>query len=298
MFGMKFQRATSPLPLFFVRRGVPAIALSLLALMFAGCDNPIDTAYHEQIVVAGFLIEGQPIDSIVLHRLTPFGSYYDDLDYAVDSATVTVTVDGVPHTLQRGAIKGRYYLPASELVLQGGKEYDLTITAPDWQTGGMQTLSANTIVPMPIHYSALADSVRGKTLILDTNNLSTFAFVVTADPVAPEPNNRYLMTATARDTTFGRIREKRAGPDSLQVTKYSNIQTGPAIALTARLFNWYGPNTISFYSIDTNWTDYQRQLQNTGNTTYQSTLNHVQGGMGVFASGARDTVTVWIMPKQ
>ncbi len=274
-----------------------SIIISAMSMAFVSCDSPIDTAYHEQIVVAAFLIEGQPIDSIVLHRTTPFGSYYDDLDYAVDSAHVTITVDGVPHTLLPAKLKGRYYLPASELILQGGKEYDLTIVAPNWQTGGTQTLSANTIVPMPIHYSPLADSVRGKTLILDTNNLSTFAFVVTAGPV-DRPDRRYIMTATARDTSYGRIRQRRQGPDSLQVTRYSLVQTGPAIAVTSRLFNWYGPNTISFYAIDTNWNDYQRQLQNVGNTSYQPTLNHVQGGMGVFASGARDTVTVMILPKQ
>ena len=131
-----------------------SILLSI-TLAIAGCDTAIDTAYNEQIVVGAFLYANEPIDSIVLHRTTPFGSYYDDLDYAVDSAQVTVTVDGVPHVLQPGARKGRYFLPASELIVQGSKTYTLSISAPDYQTGGRHSLSGTTTVPMPIHLLSL-----------------------------------------------------------------------------------------------------------------------------------------------
>ena len=98
-------------------------ALILIALVgiLAGCDNAIESAYKEQIVVGAFLYAGEQTGWIVLHRTTPFGSYFDDLDYAVDSATVTLTVDGVAHVLKPGDIKGRYYLPANELIVQGGK---------------------------------------------------------------------------------------------------------------------------------------------------------------------------------
>ena len=272
-----------------LRRLVGCVAL-LGLFAFTGCDNPIQTAYTEQIVVDGFIYANEPVDSIVLHRTTPFGAYYDDLDYAIDSAMVTITVDGMAHTLLPTGMKGRYYLPASDLIVQGGKTYNLTITAPN-----NQNLSATTTVPMPIHFSAIADSVRGKTFILDTNNLSNFAFVVTAGP-ADEPNRENLLSVTALDTTYGLIRH-REGSDSLATMRYSNLATGPAIAITARLFNWYGPNLITFYAIDTNWTDYQRQVLGRGGSDYQPTLNHITGGIGVFGSAARDTVTIFVKPK-
>ena len=273
------------------------IATLLGAFLIGGCDNAIESAYNEQIVVNAFLYANGAIDSIVLHRTTPLGSYYDDLDYAVDSAQVTVTVDGVPHVLLRAPLKGRYYLPASDLILEGGKTYNLSITAPNYQTGGTHLLTATTTVPMPIHYSAIVDSLRGQTLILDTNNLALFVFLVTAGPV-DNPNRKYLLSVTALDTNYGRIRLRREGLDSLQVTRYSEIQTGPAIALTSRFFNWYGPNLVTFYAIDTNWTDYQRQIEGRGGTNYQPSLNHIAGGIGVFASGARDTVSVFLKPKE
>ena len=82
--------------------------MAFVLMLHSGCDYPIESDYEEQIVVGAFLYAGSPIDSIVLHRTTPLGDYYDDLDYAVDSAQVIVTVDGVPHTLMPLAEKGRY----------------------------------------------------------------------------------------------------------------------------------------------------------------------------------------------
>ncbi len=269
-----------------------------VAATFAGCDPSIDTAYNEQVVVAGFIFANEPVDSIVLHRTTPFGSYYDDLDYAVDSARVAITVDGVEHVLLPTGLKGRYYLPASDLIVQGGKSYTLTVTAPNHQTGGEHHLSSTTQVPMPIHLDPWADSIRGKTFVLDTTNAGAFVFLLTAGP-AGGPDQRYLLSVTALDTTYGRIHQRSGeGIDSTQVTRFANVQTGPAIAVTPRFLTWYGPNRITFYAIDTNWTDYQRQLLNAGMTGYQPSLNHVTGGMGVFASAARDTVTIIVVPKR
>jgi len=280
------------------RFGILVGCIALLGFFaFSGCDNPIQTAYQEQLVVNGFIYANEPIDSIVLHRTTPFGSYYDDLDYAVDSATVTITVDGVAHTLLPTGLKGRYYLPASNLIVQGGKTYNLTVIAPDLQTGGVHTATSSTTVPMPIHFSAIADSARGKTFILDTSNLSNFAFIVTAGPV-DTPDREYLLSVQALDTSYGRIRGERASSlDSTQTIRYSGIATAPAIAVTPGLFNWYGPNLVTFYAIDTNWSSYQRQVLGRGGTDFQPSLNHITGGIGVFGSAARDTVTIFVKPK-
>ncbi len=272
------------------------LAMTIISSAFlAGCDNPIQTAYTDQLVVDGFIYANEPVDSIVLHRTTPFGQYYDDLDYAIDGATVTITVDGDAHTLLPTGLKGRYYLPSSDLIVQGGKTYYLTVSAPNEQNGGTITATASTTVPMPIHYSALEDSARGQTFLLDTNNLAAFAFLATAGPV-DTPSREYLLSVTALDTSYGLIRH-REGADSLATIRYSyTLATAPAIAVTAGLFGWYGPNLITFYALDTNWVDYQRQLITRGN--YQSSLNHINGGIGIFGSAARDTVTIFVKPKQ
>jgi len=272
------------------------LAMTLLACFFYGCDTAIESNYTEQIVVGAFLYANEPVDSIVLHRTTPFGSYYDDLDYAVDGAQVSITVDGVVHNLLPGTRKGRYYLPASDLVIAAGKTYNLSIVAPNLQAGGEHVISATTTVPMSIHLSSLADSVRGKTFIFDTNNVASLAFLVTATPTDAS-DHRYLLSVTALDTSIGMIHFGNM-KDSIRLTRYSEVATGPAIAVTARFLEWYGPNLITMYAIDTNWWDYQRQVPNFGGgTDYQPSLNHITGAIGIFGSAARDTVSVFIKPK-
>jgi hypothetical protein len=81
-------------------------------LIFAGCDQPIETQYSEQLVINTFLFANHPIDSIVLHRTTPFGDTFNDLEYAITGATVIVATNGVadtllPGTLSDPAMKGR-----------------------------------------------------------------------------------------------------------------------------------------------------------------------------------------------
>jgi hypothetical protein len=150
---------------------------------------------------------------------------------------------------------------------------------------------------MPIHLSGFADSIHGQTFTLDTNNLSTFAFIVTATPTDAS-DSRFLLTVTALDTSFGRIHGGNFNEDSTpELTRYSQEQTGPNIALTSNLFKWYGPALITFYAIDTNWWDYQRQV-GFGGSDYQPSLNHIVGGIGIFGSGASDTASVFIQPKQ
>ncbi len=269
------------------------IGALIASIAISGCDEAILSNYQEQLVINSFLYTNQPIDSIVLHRTTPFGDHYDDLDYAVDSATVIVTNNGVADTLLPAALKGRYYLPPSKLIVRGGQTYNLSVTAPDWQTGGTHFATSTTTVPMAIHLDSLVQSFRGQTLILDTTALANFAFLVTAGPV-DEPSREYLLSVTALDTNDGRIHV--GGDSSTVTTRYSQIATGPQIAITSRYFTWYGPSLLTFYAIDTNFADYQRQLSQGGD--YVPTLNHINGGIGVFGSAAIDTVSFIIKPKQ
>ena len=63
------------------------------------------------------------------------------------------------------------------------------------------------------------DSIRGRTVTLDTNQLASFAFIVAAGPV-DEPNRKYLLTVEALDTSYGKIHQRREGPDSVQRLNY------------------------------------------------------------------------------
>ena len=271
--------------------------LLLLSLpLLAACDGAIESAYKEQLVVSAFLYANEPVDSVVIHRTTPFGNYYSDLEYAVDSATVTLSDGESTYTLLPAERKGRYALPS--LIVQPGKTYQLIVVAPNHQTGGVHTLQASTIIPMPIKLADQAAQFRGQEIVLDTNQLGSFQYFLAAGPI-DEPNRKYMLGVTSLDTNEPKITLTRQGPpvDSLARTRYGFIQTAPMLPVSPRLFAYYGPNRIDFIALDTNWVDYQRQVIQP-NATYQPSLNHIIGGLGVFASGARDTLTIFLKPKE
>ena len=287
---MRTEKPQQTMRKYAIKLAAPLL-LALLGFQWAGCDGAIDSAYHEQIVVSGFLFAGSPIELVSVERTTQFGELLDPIASGIDGASVEVIVDGVTHTLQPSSLKGRYFLPSNELTVQGGKTYNLLIVYKG------DTVRGATTVPMPIHFIGLSDSLPSRTLVLDTNNLIAFNYGLTAGPI-DNPNRKYMLEVSGRDTSFGKIITSQAGPpvDTTANTRYSFLQTAPNIRISPRLFAYYGPNLLTFLAVDTNWVDARRQsVQSTA--TYQPSLNHIIGGLGTWASGARDTVSVFIKPK-
>jgi hypothetical protein len=271
--------------------------LLLGVLLFIGCDGAIESQYTPQIVIQGFIYPGEGIDSVILHYTTEYTQVFSDSASAIEDAIVTVNVDGTDHTLQKiPGLFGRYYLPKSELTVQGGKTYVLTVKA-----GGV-TATASTIVPMPISITNRTTAFpAGNVLLLDTTNATNFAFTLTAGPV-DNPSRLYMLKVSSLDTTIGRIHTGIQGPpvDTLAYTRYGFIQTAPNMQLYSRLFGWFGANRISILALDTNWVDYKRAVGYGSEAflPYQSSLNHIIGGIGCWGSAGKDTVTVYVKLKQ
>ena len=272
------------------------IYLAVLVSMIAGCDGAITSQYQEQVVVEGFIYPGSGIDSVILHYSTPFTNLYSDSAYAITGADVRVSEGGKEYILLPAAAKGRYYLPASILTIEGGKTYTLTVRIKG------HVVIGSTTVPMPIQYINLDSTFpKNRILLLDTTNASTFTYTLLTGPV-DLPTRRYMLEVSALDTNFGKVSTSRFGPpvDTSAYVRYSFIQTAPRIIIYSRLFGWFGPNRLSFLALDSNWVDYKRQVGYGENAQihYQSSLNHIDGGIGIWASAAKDTVTVFIKPKQ
>ena len=262
---------------------------------FTGCDGAIDSEYTEQIVVQGFIYPGEAIDSVILHYTVPFTASYNDSAFAVTNADVRVGVDGKEYVLQASAKRGRYFLPKADLIIQGGKTYTLTLRI------GNKIISATTTVPMPILYTNLSKTFPdGKSLTLDTNNATTFSYTLTAGPI-DVASRKYMLQVSALDTTVGKIFTGQQGPpvDTSAYVRYSFIQTAPRIIIYSRLFGWFGPNRLTILALDSNWVDYKRAVGYGDNAfiPYQSSLNHINGGIGIWASAAKDEVTVFLKPK-
>jgi hypothetical protein len=271
------------------------LVLPLLLFVLAGCDEAIESNYTPKIVVDGFIYAGEPIDSVVLHYTVPFTSAYDDSAFAITDADVRVTVDGNEFQLQPIPNKrGRYFLPASSLIVQGGKTYDLSVKVNEL------TVHSTTIVPMPISITNRDSAFPSdKVLILDTNDATTFNFTLLAGPT--QADRLYMLQVTALDTTFGKVNTGPQGPpiDTSAYVRYSFIQTAPNIKIYSRLFGWFGPNKLTFLSLDNNWVDYKRAVGYGDDSflPYQPSLNHIEGGYGIWASAAKDTITVFLKVK-
>lgn len=273
------------------------ITLLLAAAALAGCDGAIESQYAPQIVIQGFIYPGEGIDSVILHWTTEYTKPFSDSASAIRGASVTVTVDGTDYSLSEIPNRpGRYSLPKSALTVEGGKTYLLKVTA------GGQTATSATIVPMPIQITNRETAFpTDRILILDTTNATNFNFTLKGGPV-DEPNRKYMLQITALDTTFGKINTGVQGPpvDTNAYVRYGFIQTAPNMQIYSRLFGWFGPNRITLLAMDTNWVDYKRAIGYGAETIipYQPSLNHIDGGIGCWGSAARDTITVFVKPKQ
>lgn len=273
-------------------KSIQRLLLLIAVASFAyGCDGAIESEYVEQISVTGFIYPGEPIDSVILRYTVPFGESYTDSAFAVVGADVRVRVDGKEYQLLPGAIRGRYYLPATELIVEGGKEYELLIKK------GEHDVYARTRVPLPITYTDLETSLPADRILpLDTNDASTFTYTLTAGPT--QPTILYMLQVNALDTTVGKIyTNPQAGPpvDTSAYVRNSFIQTAPRVTIYSRLFGWFGPNRMTMLAMDSNWVDYKRQVgYGERGFPYQSSLNKIKGGIGIWGSAAKDTVTVYI----
>jgi hypothetical protein len=277
-------------------KNIEIFLIALLVLALAGCDGAIESEYQEQVVVEGFIYPGGGIDSVILHYTTPFTESYNDSIYAITDADVRVTADGKEYQLLPAPKRGRYFLPQAALTIEGGKTYLLSIKVKN------HTVTANTTVPMPIQYTNLDSTFPlTKVLLLDTNDASTFNYVLTAAPI-DIPSRKYMLEVSAIDTIYGKVPTGRAGPpvDTSAYVRYSFIQTAPRIIVYSRLFGWFGRNRLSFLALDSNWVDYKRAVAygKEAFIPYQSSLNHIHGGIGVWASAARDTTTVFLKLKE
>jgi hypothetical protein len=273
---------------------LPTLLFAVFTPIITGCDGAIESEYKEQVVVQGFIYEGQSsVDSVILHYTTPFGALYDDSTYAITGADVRVSDGNKEYQLQPLLKPGRYGL--NGIAIDGGKTYTLKIKAKD------HVVTASTTVPKHIDYIGLDSSLpTSKVLELDTGNAFGFYYLLTAGPV-DEPGRKYMMEVSALDTTYGKIPTGEEGPpvDTAAYVRYSFIQTAPKIIIYSRLFGWFGRNMLRLLALDSNWVDYKRAVGYGKEAfyPYQSSLNHVAGGIGVWASAAKDDVVVFVKLK-
>ncbi|MFT5369135.1 MAG: hypothetical protein ACI8V2_004109 [Candidatus Latescibacterota bacterium] len=259
----------------------------------AGCNTtPTESLgeFHEILYVEGFLRAGNPVDSVFVGSTMPLFDVYDRDASAILDAIVSIEVDGTVHALTPVAGKLGYY-QAPTLQIEAGKTYRLTVEAAQ----GIAT--AETTVPFPPSATGSSDvlSIGGETYRVDWVGDTQGGYVTTRKTqIKGEPVPIELQFGNRRpggggfggtiDTTgFGAIR------DSIALADQWLYLEGTATNVNAGQFSFYGTYAFLVYAIDGNYADFLVS-SNQDPEILDEPRFHVDGGIGIFASMAADSV--------
>ncbi|MCH8557990.1 MAG: DUF4249 domain-containing protein [Balneolia bacterium] len=272
-------------------------------LTLTACDPYSQDSFVEQMVVESFFTGGEPLPDIKLSRTLPFDQPYTFEAAALsgyDIRVILTTNSGETDMIiqYEESENPGIYLPSDEsLTVEKGRVYLLEVReAP----GLSPVMTAETFVPGDFELvSTNGDSFiyQGAEQFEPTFTLSFY----------PGRQNYYVASTLALDPENSPLTPFYAGfldddEDPLQfrrvssgIINESNYEINPDGTTTVKLpwvaIAFYGPNEVSFFSIDTNLYDYIRSqsIQLGGPSTLspgqiENVLWNVEGGIGIFGS--------------
>lgn len=278
-----------------------------------------------QIVVDATLIVGQPMPRVILRKTLSPAEPYDRNAAAVPGADVRIVEGGaVEHPLTDTG-NGRYQ-SASPPVIRPNTEYRLVVRTADGRT-----VTATTVTPdsFRVRDWLLLDD-RSLTF---RRRLATYRdFPVDSDSVYIVESNRLVYQDGLLEARFdrGNVLAFQVGLQSLDLSspyvidadflseedlaELTRDSSSPPLAAEESSIRlpWFaiffeGRYRIRIFSIDRNWYDLARSLPEFGGTnggfggnagdSFERPIFHVEGGIGLFASGAMDEVGFTVLPK-
>lgn len=244
--------------------------------------------FNETVLIEGFLQAGTNVSGLFVGTTMPLSSEYDRDASAVSDADVAITVDGVTHSLAAVPDEpGTYHQP--DLVVQPGKTYHLSVTT------GLGTATARTTVPFPPQASGAPVLYTGGdpyrvTWEGETNGgyVTSRQVVELLERIPPESQfggGRFGGGfGGAIDTTgFGALRDSIARADQWRFLQ------GQSQTLNPIQFSYYGTYALLVHALDENYGDFLISSQQ-DEAALDEPRFHVEGGIGLFASMAADSV--------
>ncbi|MCJ7813487.1 DUF4249 domain-containing protein [bacterium] len=259
----------------------------------------ISPEFIEEIIVNGYLIVGQGVDSIYVQKTLPI-----DADYSYDAASVStdsifISVDKQRFQLSEYTDKrGAYFLPKDSLIVTSGKTYNLEVFVDN------KTIRASTMAPGQVHIQSLnadtsyypyPDQSQG-TRIQISWNPAEFTEAYELSVIAHPPYNL---------VNFGmsRIVEDRLDAfdgDTLKafppINDFPISKDETSIEISWYMFCYYGDYTIKLYAIDKNLWDMavSSVLYMYQSSEFEQPIYNVEGGLGIFSAVSVDSVYVHV----
>ena len=244
--------------------------------------------FRETIFIEGFLRAGTNVSGLFVGTTMPLSSEYDRDASAVSDADVSITVDGVTHSLAAVPDEpGAYHQP--DLVVQPGKTYHLSVKT------GLGTATAQTTVPFPPQASGAPVLYAGGdpyrvTWEGDTNGgyVTSRQVVELLERIPPESQfggGRFGggFGGSVDTTGFGALRDSIARADQWRFLQ------GQSQTLNPIQFSYYGTYALLVHALDENYGDFLISSQQ-DEAALDEPRFHVEGGIGLFASMAADSV--------
>ena len=278
-----------------------------------------------EIVVDARLIVGEPVSRVVLRKTLSPAEPYDPAAAAVSGAVVRIQEVGGP-TIAFDDFSGGQYVPVSAPVVKPRTEYRLEVHTADGQT-----VTASTVTPDSFHVDdwVLLD----QTTLAVRRSLAVYTdFPSYPDSVYYVDSNQLVYQDGLLEARFprGDVIAFQVGLQSLDIGSPYVIDADflseedlanltrdtaspPLLAQESSLrLPWLaiffeGRYRVRVFSVDRNWYDLARSLPEFGGSNggfggnagenFDRPIFHVQGGIGLFGSGAVDEVGFTIHPK-
>ena len=279
----------------------------LLALLLVNaCDTYTQDDFSPEFVVESYLIAGEQLPVVRLSETSPFNAVYRFEDFAVDDATVTISLldtDGRPeatyaYTTQAPGI----YSPGETHEVLPLRRYALNITPPS----NSEPISASTLVPGAFTITPLTVD----TLVYQSDGALELEMTYSEYPGRPAI---YMNKVQTLDTSYALTPLYQDLLDEDDISKQELVDNSSGITNEANFIDpsserlkvtvpwigiaFYGPNDIVVDAIDDNLYDFLRSREENGVRPLgerENTIDHITGGRGVFGSLARERVHIFV----
>lgn len=273
------------------------IVVSLITLIgINGCSEPTyPSEYSNQIVVQGYLMANQPIDSIIVRRTARLEEYVSESSLAINGATVVITGNDIVDTLKAMPGNPGFYtsMRIPQNIIKPKQTYTLFVRTPD-----DRTVTATTTVPDTFHI--IGKEAFPQVLHYRKGPIDNPTKLYTIDWTSSNTFSDYITSVTSLDSLADQIPRDFGNNDNNERKPERTSYGFNYIDMTHAeipwfTFNYYGQHMLAILAIDKNYYDFIRQ-RNGGGTDIKEIRYNVTGGLGVFGSAAMDSLHVLMLP--
>ncbi|MBN2028766.1 DUF4249 family protein [bacterium] len=273
-------------------------------LTITNCNqNIVLPEFIEEIVVNGYLIVGQGVDSVYVQKTLPIETAYSYDAASVSTDSIFISVDNRRYQLSEYADKpGAYFLPSDSLIVTPGETYRLEVKV------GNKTVRASTTAPDMVEIQSLSADTsfypypdQDKSIPIQMSwNPAEQAVAYELSVIAHPPYDLvdFGMDRMVKDhlETFDGDTLKAFPPaNDFPVSKYETT-----IEIPWFMFCYYGDYTIKLYASDKNLWDLSvsSAIYMYQSSEFEQPIYHVEGGLGIFAAVSVDSVHVHVKKQE